>query len=182
MVDLVSIGPHEGLLVEEGGCAPSGLRFAAEGTPTLAPVLSLNVTPGEYGPGWCGEFFGGTEECSAVVLGVSVSAEPMVLVVAGGAGYLVPADRPEEFEVVALFPIREVLVSVKSGVAVLVGYTGLVAFGTQGELWASGRLVWDGFSGVSVGSEVVVVSGFDAPSGRDVEITLDLVSGNILSR
>lgn len=142
----------------------------------------MSVDPGDGGQVWSGKFFGGLEDVSLVVLGIMAAVDLSLLVIAGGVGYLVPAGHPEDFEVVSLLPVRDVLVSAEMGAAVLVGYTDLVAFGAQGELWASGRLVRDGFTGVRIGSGSVVASGFDAPSNRDVEITLDLLSGEILSR
>lgn len=183
VVEVLSIGPHGELEVEEADGSHSGcFSFVAAGVSELAPAISLNVSPGGGSGSWCGEFFGGHEDVSSVVLGVSLSTGDGVLVVARGVGYLVPVGAPEVFEVVSLRPIRDVVVCASDGVALLVGYTDVVAVGAGGELWDSGRLVWDGFTSVRVGSGSVVVTGFDAPSGRDVEITLDLATGDVLSR
>jgi hypothetical protein len=48
--------------------------------------------------------------------------------------------------------------------------------------WKSDRLVAHGFSEVRPTATAVVVRGLDAPTHREVEITLDLQTGDVVSK
>lgn len=178
MVDILTALGEETLLAHEADLhSPADFQFVAEGVSELAPAVSLAVT--YAGSTWVGDFFGGHENFSVVVPGVKGAT---LLVVAGGVAYIVPAARPDDYQVVSLRPIRDVLLSNQAGVVILVGYTTLGAVGAEGEMWVSERLVWDGFTEVRIASGTVVLRGFDAPSGRDVEVSLDPLSGDVVSR
>lgn len=156
---------------------PADVRFVTEGVSELAPGLSLVVTMGDSS--WFGEFFGDTgEECSLVVEGVGPET---LFVVSKGVGYLVEADEPATYSVASLRPIHEVLVAREAEVLLLVGQTTLSALGATGELWTSNRLVGDGFTEVRVASSVIVVRGYEAFTGRDLELTIDIRSGEVVS-
>jgi hypothetical protein len=152
-------------------------EFTASGVSLLTPAIDLLVVL-DSGRKWRGRFFGGREGLNQL----RRSPNPNVLVVvAGGVAYLVPVDAPRNYLVLPIQPVREVFSSPRCSALVIVGFTKLLAVGADGEvMWASPRLVADGFSEVRLGDEVIVVRGREVGSGRDIEITLDLSSGEVL--
>lgn len=158
---------------------PPDVSFVAEGVSRSAPVFAIDVV-GTKGRRWRGDVFGGRDPLRRLVNG---AAPDVLLVIAGGVGYAVPADTPEAYAVLDLRPVTEVLPAVDAKLVICVGLTKVVAIGPDGSLvWTSSRVAADGISGARIGSHVVVVSGWDAPSHREVETTLDLNSGATIAR
>lgn len=154
------------------------LTFAAEGTPRLAPVVEIFVVS-EAGSSWHGSFFGSADALSLLV---STADPGILLVIAGGVPYLVPVDQPETFRVLSLRPVREVHCAVAEGIVLLAGYSDLLALGAGAVRWTVKRLASDGFYEVRVTSSTVVVRGYSAAEGHEVETTVDLASGAVLAR
>ncbi len=178
MVEILSAHSEDRFAVSQTSPdRPPDHRFAAHGTSELAPAVSIAVT--NDGAEWLGDFFGGSDGYSGIVHGLGGTT---LFVVAGGVGYLLDVARPDGYKVVSMCPIRAVRLSTEPAFVILVGYTKLGAVGVEGELWVSERLVWDGFAEVRIASELVFARGFHAPTGRDVEICLDIHSGVVLSR
>lgn len=152
------------------------LAFVTEGVARGAPAVALSVAPAG-GDRWQGEFFGRPNAPSYVA---STPDPRVVLVVAGGVGYLADVDEPARYDVVTADPIRDVVPAPEAGVLLCVGLTTLTALGPgRAVAWTSPRLVADGFSEVRVGSGVVVVRGRAPMAGSDVELVLDLRSGTL---
>lgn len=155
------------------------MEFVAEGTVLMAPRYKVEVLSAPDGTGWIGAFFGGSDGADLIICGPG----PRTLVaVAGGVAYIVPVMAPEQFAVVPMRPVREALCSVESNIVILVGYTELLAVAADGALlWRSERLVSDGFLEVRLASTTVTVRGWHAPSDREIEVTLDIEGGRVIS-
>jgi hypothetical protein len=180
MVDRVEIFPAAFTLTEHEPASRvmPEVRFEAEGVSRLAPAFEIDLETADRA--WSGACFGGRDGLNLLIN----SPNPEVLVaVAGGVAYSVPVRSPEDYEVVPLRPVREAAYAPDLGVVVLVGWTSLVGIGASGKQhWTAERLCSDGFDEVRVTSTTVVVRGFDAPSDREVETTLDLRTGERVSR
>jgi hypothetical protein len=155
------------------------VTFVTEGVSRLAPVFSIEVTI-DGGRRWRGDVFGGRDPLSLIVNGPS---QAVLLAVAGGVGYVVPVESPETYAVLQLRPVMDVLTVPDAHLLVCVGLTKLVAVASDGSVnWTSPQVAADGISSVRTTSSTVVVTGWDAPSHRDVETTLDLESGKIICK
>jgi hypothetical protein len=154
------------------------IQFTTGGVLTAAPCLQISVTRRD-GSRWCGEIFGGWDELTRILN----SPDPDVFVaVAGGVAYAISAKHPQTYRVLALRPVLDTVCAVEMKRLIVVGYTGLLALGPSGQIWKSERLVSDGFSEVRLASSTVIVRGSDAPSGREIEVVVDLTNGEIVAR
>jgi hypothetical protein len=159
--------------------APYGaadVRFVGDDVTALAPSYGIVVTT-LNDLRWQGEVFGGRDTLNRIVSGPD--SEHLVLV-AGGVGYVVPVDTPEDYAVVPVRPVADVVVVRDSGLVICVGLTKIAAVGAGGTvLWVSPQVTADGIASVRVTSSLIVVTGWDAPLNRQVETTLDLQSGEV---
>jgi hypothetical protein len=168
--------------VTEAYSDPGGLRevsFNMPGALTAAPAIAIEVTCVD-GLQWRGLVFGGTDDANML----ANSPNPDVLVAIGnGFAYIVPVGTPDKYAAISLRPVRSILTVPTARVLVFVGYTRLLAIGAGGdELWTTQRLVADGFSEVRVVDTALAVRGWDARLDRDVETTVDLHSGAVMTR
>lgn len=90
---------------------------------------------------------------------------------------MILVEKPDRYEVLPIRPVREIIPVIDAKLMILVGYTSLLAVGVDGVKWASPRLVSDGFSEVRVALSRVVVRGVSARDNMEIEITLDLATG-----
>ena len=110
-------------------------------------------------------------------------APDLLIAVAGGVGYIVPVSNPAGYSVIPLRPVTDVQRMPAVGLVICVGLTALAAGGPEGNLrWSSPRLVANGFREVRIATSSIVVRGWDAPAHRNVEVTLDPRSGDVIAR
>ena len=101
--------------------------------------------------------------------------EDWICVVAGGYGYLASTLEPEKVTLLGMKPVVEVWEA--EGLLVFVGFQTLLGFGSEGVVWETGRLSWEGLRVVSVGGGECVGFGWDMRTDREVEFRVDLGSG-----
>jgi hypothetical protein len=155
------------------------IEFVAEGVALLAPRYTIEVNIAGSEPRWAGAFFGGNDGVDLIISGPGAET---LLAIAGGVAYSVPVRVPADYAVLPMRPVREALCSVDSKIVIMVGYTALLAIDVDGGvLWRTDRLVSDGFFEVRLGMEAVTVRGWDARSDREIEVTVDLIDGRIIS-
>jgi len=153
--------------------------FAAPNVATLAPAVEVAVTL-HSGTEWFGRFFGDWGGLNVVVNG---PAPDELFVVAGGVGYLVPVESPTTFRAIDFEFIRHVGVSSGLRSVFLVGETAVIALDKNGIIaWEARDLVSDGFTSVTLTAGSLVVRGFLAPEDRAVSVTLNLASGEVVTR
>lgn len=153
--------------------------FAGDDLPQLAPAVELEVTRPD-GHAWHGDFYGLVDGLSAVVDG---PGPDVLTVVAAGVGFVVPVSSPGDYTILGVRPVRAIECAPERGLVILAGYSDLVALGADGMVrWEARRLSSDGFAEVRLTSSAVVVRGYDAAEGHEVETTLDLATGEIVSR
>lgn len=168
--------------VEDDPSQPVGERsfdFVATGVSELSPVVEVLVTPASGGT-WHGRFFGNYEGPNVVVNGPSPD---VLVVVAAGVAYVVPVDSPSDYRALPTWPVRSIHCAPLLGLVLLVDFTGVTALGEGGAVrWEAKDLVSDGFTSVRLAASTLVLGGYVAPEGRDVETTLDLATGAVLDR
>jgi len=144
-----------------------------------AAGLSLHVSP-VGGAEWFGDFLGPSHGLTDW----SRTPDPThVLVVAGGLGYWVDVLDPSRYEVFEDFLVTSVHYSLDSRLLLLAGHSDICAIDASGRArWRATKLASDGFTEVRLGSSAVVVRGYQAASGCEVETTLDVRDGTVLSR
>ena len=153
--------------------------FVAPGVAMLSPAVEISVKCAT-GEAWHGRFFGDFGDAGIVVNGPGPG---VLIVVAAGVAYVVQVNSPSTYRTASVWPIRSVRYSVTHKVVVLASFTDVEAIGDSGEIiWAVRGLVSDGFSDVRLEEHSLIVVGYDAPQGSDVEATLDLDSGTVIAR
>ena len=149
------------------------LSIAGKSASMLAPALEVDVTTAA-GNRWSASIFGGR---TGLTQSANSPNSSTLLCVAGGIPYLILVEKPDRYEVLPIRPVREIIPVIDAKLMILVGYTSLLAVGVDGVKWASPRLVSDGFSEVRVALSRVVVRGVSARDNMEIEITLDLATG-----
>jgi hypothetical protein len=139
--------------------------------------LLLRFTP-INGMHWDGCFaFGNHEMC-----GVFASPDPnRVCVVSNGTGYWVHVDEPEKSSKMRVLPIRDVRIITAERILLLVDFTSLFAFGSDGQLWQH-RVCWDDLKISDIQQGIVSGTGYD-PTNSEQSIStfaVELATGRIL--
>ena len=101
-----------------------------------------------------------------------------MLAVAGGYAYLIDTLQPERCLHLPLRPVTQVLAAPDEGLLLLAGFHHVAAVGSEGLLWQSGRLSWEGVQLGEVSKGKLHGTGWNMHTDRDVPFTLDLRTGN----
>ena len=101
-----------------------------------------------------------------------------ICAIAGGYGYIADARHPDQCTQVALKPIVEVHPAVEAGLLLFVGFHTIVAWGSDGLAWQTGRLSWEGVRGTSLGATEVRGLGWDLRGDVEVEFIVSLADGS----
>ena len=114
--------------------------------------------------------------------GVISSPEPnTVCVISKGGGYLVNAESPELWEEVRVCPVTEFRLLPEHGLLVFSDFTGLAAYGSNGLVWRSPRVCWDGLKITKVTRETIEGAGYDPTNlEKEMRFAVDLKTGRSL--
>jgi hypothetical protein len=138
--------------------------------------IMVRVTP-EGGGAWIGTFAFGKFGNSAVSKVVTTPNPERLCVVSRGAGYLVSARDPGEWEGVKAIPVIDIRSIPGAGVLVFASFTDLVAYGAEGIRWRTGRLTWDSMKLVEVTDEKIVGQYWDIRSEETQRFEVDVATG-----
>ncbi len=94
-----------------------------------------------------------------------------------GTGYLVNVARPEEWHLAPVSPVLHITIVIERQLLLLNCYTRIVAYGEGGQRWRTGSLCSDKLKVVAVKGDVVDCTGWDASTGNDISLHIDLLSG-----
>lgn len=142
-----------------------------------ADGLIVRVTPESNNP-WVGIFANG-ERAARAKSGVYTSPDPQQLcAVARGAGYLVFARNPLNFEQIPASPIVEVLSITERDLIVFCDPWKAYGYDKNGLRWRTGRIAIDGFSIVDVTTSYIQGRG-DTLDKEDAEFFVDLEDGAV---
>jgi hypothetical protein len=103
-----------------------------------------------------------------------------ICAVAGGYAYIIDTTMPERFTMIAYRPVLEVRAAVEAGLLLFVGHRSILAWGTNGPAWESGKLSDEGVTIASVEAEVLRGTGWEMSTDRENPFTLDLRNGLIV--
>jgi hypothetical protein len=100
-----------------------------------------------------------------------------ICAVAGGYAYLIDTRDPARWEQVAYRPVTNVTVVPEPALLVFAGFHSLLAWGSSGKVWETGRLSWDGLRIVAVREETLLGTGWDMITDREFEFHVNLKTG-----
>jgi hypothetical protein len=131
----------------------------------------------ENGEPWLGTFASG-QIAPKGASGIFTTPDPHRLcVVAAGAGYIVTAAAPANWEPVRATPIIDVRPIRAQGLIVFANFTELVAYGAAGIKWRTKRLTWDNLKITEVTDTFIKGKFWDIRSEAMATFTVDLVNG-----
>jgi hypothetical protein len=143
------------------------------------PRLSLLVKP-QFRDPWVGDFVG---RGSGLVEWAHTPDPDHLLVVVGATSYWVNTSDPSGVLIFEDFFARSIHPVQPKGLLLLAGYSEMRALdGTGRSVWLTQNLASDGFSEVRVARDVVVVRGYQAAVGTELETTLSLDDGRVLNQ
>jgi hypothetical protein len=100
-----------------------------------------------------------------------------ICAVAGGYAYLIDTRDPARWEQLAYRPVTNVTVVREPALLVFAGFHSLLAWGSSGKVWETGRLSWDGLRITAVRGETLQGMGWDMTSDRELEFHVNLKTG-----
>lgn len=100
-----------------------------------------------------------------------------LLALAGGYAYRIATSTPEKAELMEQRPVTTVLAVPSHHLILLAGFHDMLALGTEGTLWRSARLSWEGIQLNEVRGNLLHGSGWDMFSDTDKPFELDLRTG-----
>lgn len=102
--------------------------------------------------------------------------------VAGGYAYIVDTRNPERCTHLLMKPVVELRVIATHKLLLFVGFHQMIAWGTEGLAWQSGRLSWEGIrlepDSDAAPDDHLTGFGWNLHTDREVEFTLDLHDGS----
>ncbi len=115
----------------------------------------------------------------AVPTGVwSCPATEVLCAVAGGYGYLVNTESPQQWSMLPYRPVTEVRPIPEAGLILFASFHRVLAWGRAGRLWESERLSWEGLRLGEARDCVLTGWGWDMRTDTELEFALDLRTGN----
>lgn len=113
---------------------------------------------------------------SGLATGLWPTPDPDVLLaIAGGYAYRIPANAPEGSTLLPLRPVVQVHLSTKAPATVLVGFHAIYVLAAD-EAWESSRLSWEGVTVERIDGYLVHGIGWHMRTDRELPFTLDLRS------
>jgi hypothetical protein len=128
---------------------------------------------------WVGVFAFGEHGKTFPSRVVPLPDSDQVVVVSAGAGYLVHEQVPGSCERVKSVPVRIVCPVVSHGLLVLADDTTLVAYGSNGLAWETGRIGWNNVRIRRVDNSCIHGTTFDIRSDENISFSVDARSGAV---
>jgi hypothetical protein len=128
---------------------------------------------------WVGRFAGDYDEPPAISAVTSSGDPARVLVVCAGRGYVVNAERPQQFDDVPCYPVCGIRSVPELNLIVLSNFTDIVAYGSNGLAWDARGVVSDGLRIERIQQEILTAVGLDASTGQTITLEVNLLTGNI---
>jgi hypothetical protein len=138
-------------------------------------TLFVRIRP-ESRKAWFGAFafgFGG----GAVTVVSSTPATNTLCIVSRGVGYFVCVDEPKVWSEVSLVPVTDFRPIPEHNLIVMASYTHLAAFSTEGLLWRTGQISWDGITITNVGRDHIEGEAWDPTTSVPPKFRVDLRTG-----
>lgn len=138
--------------------------------------LNIRVIPSDA-EAWIGTFSFGRFGSKAVT-GVFATPNPKKLcVVAKGQAYIVNVISPQDHECLSIIPVLDVRASLKHGLLIFANHTELLAMGSNGVAWRTGRLAWDSLRLTSMTDEILYGVFWDIQTESEQSFSVNLADG-----
>jgi hypothetical protein len=147
----------------EHGALEIMARSSADGTPQFLATCALGFRD------------------AAVPTGVWSCPNPDELcAVAGGYAYVIDTAQPERFTMLPYRPVLDVRPVPEQDLLLFVGHRGILAWGSAGQAWESGKLSDEGVTIAAVENGVLRGMGWDLVTDREMPFAIDLRDGRHL--
>lgn len=97
--------------------------------------------------------------------------------VAGGYGYIIDTTTPTTSTQIPLRPITAIAALPEHNLLLCCGFHTVIAWGSEGAVWTTARLSWDGIQLGEVEGGYLAGLGWDMMTDRDVPFSIDLRTG-----
>lgn len=97
--------------------------------------------------------------------------------VAGGYAYVIDTAHPGHSKLLPMKPVAEVFPAPRNNLLLFVGFHTILAWGTDGQAWETGRLSWEGVRLGSLEGHTLHGFGWNLMTDREDAFTVDLRTG-----
>ncbi len=140
-------------------------------------ALELLIRPRPNDPEFLATFALGFAD-PAVPTGVWACPNPQWLcAVAGGYAYLVNTADPAQWEMVEYRPVLTVTPILSQQLLLFSGHQSLMAYGSEGKVWETLRLSWEGIKILEVRESSLIGLGWDLMTDQEFKFEVDLRNG-----
>jgi hypothetical protein len=102
-----------------------------------------------------------------------------VCAISGGYAYLIDTTSPERFTMIPYRPVLAVRPAIDAGLLLFAGHRSILAWGTAGQAWESGKLSDEGLTITEIRDGVLRVVGWEMMSDSEKPFAIDLATGNL---
>ena len=103
-----------------------------------------------------------------------------ICAVSGGYAYLMDTTAPERFTMLPLRPVMQVWPELEAGLLLFAGHHSILAWGSKGLAWQSGKLSDEGVTITGVEDGILRGTGWQLMTDRETEFALDVKTGQKL--
>jgi len=132
------------------------------------------------GKPWVGVFAFGCTSPPAFSRVVSSPDPERAVVIATGAGFLVKADDPSQWEEIQVRPILDIRSAPEHGILIFSDFTRLAAYGHKGLIWRSPKVCWDELRIGNVTRDTIEGTGYDPTNLDESKFVVDIRTGRSL--
>ena len=100
-----------------------------------------------------------------------------ICAVSGGYAYIIDTTAPERFTMIAYRPVLELRPLPAQGLLLFVGHHSILAWGSNGQAWQSGRLSSEGLTITAIKGDVLHGLGWNLITDKEAPFDLDLKTG-----
>jgi hypothetical protein len=128
---------------------------------------------------WYGVFGARSKRADGLTLASTLPDPDLCCVSVLGTGYILNVQRPGDWSVIRLYPVRQSVVVGYPEFLVLSCFTRITAYDRTGRKWTTERLCSDDLKIVGVKGTFIECVGWNASSGQDVSLRVDVSSGKL---
>lgn len=114
----------------------------------------------------------------AVPTGLWSAPNPRELcAVSGGYAYIIDTDEPERFTMIQYRPVLQVRAVVNEQLLLFVGHRSILAWGTEGQAWETGKLSDEGLNIIGFENGILHGTGWEMMTDQEKPFAVDLKTG-----
>jgi hypothetical protein len=100
-----------------------------------------------------------------------------ICAVAGGYAYLIDTRHPTRWEQVVYRPVTAVTTAAEQHLLIFSSFHSMLAWGSKGKAWQTGRLSWDGIRITSIQEQTLQGFGWEMKTDQELPFEVDLKTG-----